>query len=286
MDQVFNWRSGVVAAALFLSACGGANNPANPTSAVVPASSVAVRGGQSVPVATTPAAASSPAASTPDVPASAPVHASAPAAPAAPTPVVIEIHGDDALYGAAPPMFIFNPQSEPSDTQSILRDQLSDSAITVDNLAEGGTASTVVNMIAGVDGGGPPFAQRMATSKAQIVLDGHGVEDDLNQSLGPYADALVAFVQDVLAAGKVPVLEEPGPVCDDQHPNLQNYVGVMDSIAAQYGVPIVKQYNELLAIPNYCSHLTSGLYPDDYVLAQRAQREAAVLQPIVQTLMK
>jgi hypothetical protein len=244
-----------------------------------------VKGGQSIPVATTHAPASTPAASAPDVPASALVQASSPTAPAAPTPVLIEIHGDDALYGALPPTFFFNPQNEPADTQAMLRDQLSDDAITVDNLAEGGTASTVVNMIAGVDGGGPPFAQRVMTSKAQIVMDGHGVEDDLGQSLGPYADALVAFIQDVRAAGKVPVLEEPGPVCDDQHPNLANYASVMDGIAQQYNVPLVKQYNELLAIPNYCSHLTAGLYPDNYILAQRAQREAAVLQPIVQSLM-
>jgi hypothetical protein len=220
------------------------------------------------------------------VPASAPVQASSPTAPAAPTPVLIEIHGDDPLYGAMPPIFLPNPQNEPADTQAALRDQLSDSAITVNNLAEGGTASTVVNMIAGVDGGGPQFAQRMTTSKAQIVLDGHGVEDDRNQSLAPYADALVAFIQDVRAAGKIPVLEEPAPVCDDQHPNLANYVSVMDGVAQQYDVPIVKQYNALLAIPNYCSHLTSGIYPDDYVLAQRAQHEAAALQPIVKSLMQ
>jgi hypothetical protein len=201
-------------------------------------------------------------------------------------PVLIEVHGDDALYGAMPPTFVFNPQNEPADTQAILQNALSDTAITVDNLATGGTSSTVVNMIAGLDGGGPPFAQRMTTSKAQIVLDGHGVEDDLGQSLAPYADALVAFVQDVRAAGKIAVLEEPGPVCDDQHPNLANYVSVMDGVAQQYGVPLVQQYNQLLAIPNLCSHYTGGIYPDDYVLQQRAQREAAVLQPIVKSLMQ
>ncbi|GAB7525311.1 GDSL-type esterase/lipase family protein [Paraburkholderia sp. 2C] len=165
-----------------------------------------------------------------------------------------------------------------------MRDELSDDAITIDNLAEGGTASTVANMIAGVDGGGPPFAQRMLTSKAQIVLDGHGVEDDLGQSLAPYADALVAFIQDVRAAGKTPVLEEPGPVCDDQHPNLANYVSVMDGIAQQYGVPIVMQYNALLSIPNLCSHYTQGIYPDDYVLAQRSQFEATTLLPVIKPL--
>jgi hypothetical protein len=196
---------------------------------------------------------------------------------------VIEIHGDDALFGAVPPTFFFNPQNEPADTQAILQNALSDSAITVDNLAEGGAASTIVNLIAGVDGEGAPYAQRIQSSKAQIVVAGYGVEDNRIQSLAPYADALVAFVQDVRAAGKIPVLEEPGPVCDDQHPNLANYASVMDGIAQQYNVPLVKQYNELLAVPNFCSHM-NGIYPDNAILQMRAQREAAVLQPIVQQL--
>jgi hypothetical protein len=50
-------------------------------------------------------------------------------------------------------------------------------------------------------------------------------------------------------------------------------------------VPLISQYNDLLAVPNLCSHMT-GIYPDNYVLQQRAQRQAAVLQPIVQSLMK
>jgi len=194
--------------------------------------------------------------------------------------VLIEIHGDDAMYGAMPPTFFFNPQSEPADTQAILRDHLSTDQVTVSNLAEGGLVSTILNLMAGVDGGGAPYAQRVLTSKAQIVLASYGVNDDLSQSTAPYADALVAFVLATRAAGKIPVLEEPGPVCDDQHPYLQNYAAVMDSVAQEYSVPIVAQYSDLSAIPNLCSHMT-GIYPDNYVLAQRAQREAAVLEPIV-----
>jgi hypothetical protein len=195
-------------------------------------------------------------------------------------PVLIEIHGDDAMFGALPPLYSFNPLSEPADTQTILQSQFG-SAVTIDNRAEGGTASTLLNMMNGVDGGGPPFAQRVLSSKAQIVLDAHAVNDDLAQSLGPYADALIAFVQSVRAAGKIAVLEEPGPVCDDSRPHLENYVSVMDSVAEQYNVPIVKQYAYLQTIPNLCSHYSGGIYPDNAIFQIKAQRQAVALAPLV-----
>lgn len=176
-------------------------------------------------------------------------------------------------------------QTEPADSQALLRAQFGN-GVTISNLAEGGTASSLVNMMNGVDGGGPPFAQRMATSKADIELVNHAINDDLVQSLGPYTDALVAWVQAVRSAGKVPVLEEPNPVCDDNHPYLANYASVMDGVAQQYNVPLVKQYDYLLTVPNYCSHLSNGLFPDDAILAIKAQRQAAVLAPLVASLLK
>lgn len=188
------------------------------------------------------------------------------------------------MFGVSPPFYAFNPQSEPADTQSILQAQFGDT-VTVDNRAEGGRASTLVNMMNGVDGGGDPFAQRVKSSQAQIVLDAHAVNDDLSQSLGPYGDALVAWVQAVRASGKIPVLEEPGPVCDNDHPYLANYVSLMDSVATQYNVPLVKQYDFLQTIPNLCSHYTAGIYPDNAIYQVKAQRQAAVLAPIVKAAM-
>jgi hypothetical protein len=200
--------------------------------------------------------------------------------------VLIEVHGDDAMLGMTSQMGMASQQSEPADVQAMLRDLLSDQAITVDNRAEGGTASTIINMMNGVDGGGAPFAQRVLTSKAQIVLDNHAIEDDLSQSLGPYADALIAWVQAVRAAGKIPVLEEPNPVCDADHPHLDNYVATMDGVAEQYNVPLVKQFDYIQTLPNWQSHFNACLYPDEWIFQIKAQREAAILAPIVQSLMK
>jgi hypothetical protein len=278
----------MVCAALFLSACGGSEKPAD-TAVVKPIMPAVVLPASPASEASAPVSASAPA--TDPAPASEPVASASVAAsappvvsPPTPKPVLIEIHGDDAMYGALPPFYAFNAQSEPANTQSILQAQFG-GTVTVDNRAEGGTASTLLNMMNGVDGGGPPFAQRILSSKAEIVLDAHAINDDLAQSLGPYTDALIAFVQSVRAAGKIPVLEEPSPVCDDSRPHLDNYVSVMDGIAEQYNVPVVKQYDYLQTIPNLCAHYTAGIFPDNAIYAIKAQRQAAVLAPIVRTLM-
>jgi hypothetical protein len=218
------------------------------------------------------------------------VPASAPPAvtPPAPKAVLVDIYGDDSMMGITGSSFSFpqvTQQTEPADSQALLRAQFGD-GVAIANHASGGTASSLVNMMNGMDGGGLPFAQRIAPSKSAVVLTNHAINDDLVQSLGPYSDALVAWVQAVRAAGKIPVLEEPNPVCDSNHPYLANYVSVMDNVAAQYGVPLVTQYAYLQGIPNYCSHLSNGLYPDDAILAMKAQREAAVLAAVVQAIEK
>jgi hypothetical protein len=197
--------------------------------------------------------------------------------------VLIEVHGDDAMFGMTSMMGFPTAQTEPNDSQAILRAQFGD-GITLQNLATGGTSSTLVNEMAGLDGMGAPFAQRILASKANIVLDNHAINDDLVQSLAPYSDALVAWISAVRAAGKTPILEEPNPVCDGNHPYLDNYVSVMDSVAAQYNVPVVPQYQQILALPNWCSHFTAGFYPDAYIQALKAQNQATALAPLVQSL--
>ena len=173
--------------------------------------------------------------------------------------------------------------TEPNVSQTILR--VTYSGVTIANHASGGTASSLVNMRAGMDGGGPPFAQRIAGSKAVIVLDNHAINDDLVQSLGPYTDALIQWVQDVRNAGKVPVIEEPNPVCDGNHPYIENYVTTMENVAIAYNVPIVRQYHEILSMPDWQNHMWNCFLPDDYLLNIKAQRQAAVLAPMIRNLL-
>lgn len=256
--------AGLIASAL--SACGGEGSSSAPAKQAASAPVIAPIIPADLPASTV-TSASSPAASDPVV------------TPPAPKPILVEVYGDDAMLGMTSMMTV-TQQSEPLDTQTLLQAQFP--GVTVSNHATGGTSSTLVNEMNGVDGNGAPFAQRIMLSKADIVLDNHAINDDLYQSLAPYSDALVAWVAAVRAAGKIPVLEEPNPVCDGNHPYLENYVSVMDNIAAQYNVPIISQYAYLQTVPNYCSHLNAGFYPDESILALKAQRQAAALAPLVQ----
>jgi len=273
----------IVCAALSLTACGGSDTPV-PQQVAKPIIPPIVIPALPASDASAPVAASAPSAS-------APVSASAPASASQPAPEVdveIDVYGDDAMMGLTAMnmgMPTMAQTTEPQGAQTLLRAQFGN-GITINNHATGGTASMLVNMMAGMDGGGPPFIQRIATSKAVIVLDNHAINDDLMQSLGPYADALVQWIQDVRAAGKVPVLEEPNPVCDDNHPHLDNYVATIDNIALAYNVPVVKQYDYILGLPNWQSHMSGCLLPDEWLLNVKAQRQAAVLATVIQQLKK
>jgi hypothetical protein len=238
-----------------LVACGGGGGSDSPTQAAV----------QSAPTASTP---------------------STPVVKPDPVFVRIDVYGDDAMMGITSNsngMVTITQQTEPAATQTLLQAQFADQ-ITISNHAEGGTASSLVNMMNGVDGGGAPFADRIKSSQAQIVLTNHAINDDLVQSLGPYTDGLIAWVLAVRKAGKIPVFEEPNPVCDGNHPYLENYVTTMQNVATAYNVPLVKQYDYIQSLPNWQSHLSGCLYPDEWMLSVKAQRQAAVLAPLVKAV--
>jgi hypothetical protein len=101
------------------------------------------------------------------------------------------------------------------------------------------------------------------------------------ETIDDYRSWLVQWVAAVRAAGKLPVLEEPNPVCDDNHPQLDQYVAAMDDVATQMKVPLVQQYQQILALPNWQSHFNAGFYPDAYIQSIKAQQESAVLSAIV-----
>ncbi|CAG4888040.1 hypothetical protein R52603_00563 [Paraburkholderia saeva] len=182
-------------------------------------------------------------------------------------------------------MMSVSQQNEMVGAQSILQQTFNDSGITIANHATGGTSSSLQNELRGLDGNGAPYADRIKLSKASIVIESHTLNDALGgETIDDYRQYLVQWVVDVRAAGKVPVLEESGPVCDGDHPQLAAYVQAMDDAATQYNVALIAQYQYLLTVPNYCSHLNAGFYPDDAIYAIKAQREAAALTPIIKTL--
>ncbi len=157
--------------------------------------------------------------------------------------------------------------------------------VTIDNHATGGTSSSLKNAMLGMDGNGAPFADRVKTSTASIVIDNHAVNDALGgETIADYRQYLAQWIAAVRAAGKTPILEEPGPVCDGDHPQLATYVAAMNDAAAQLNVTIIKQYDYILTLQNWQSHMSACFYPDEEILRIKGQREAEVLAPIIRNI--
>jgi hypothetical protein len=97
-------------------------------------------------------------------------------------PIQIVAYGDDAMEGitvSTDSMPSLVTPNEPAALQLLLQQQFSDPNISVLESATGETAGSLMNLLDGMDGGGPPFTQLVASSSAEIVLDNHAVNDAL-----------------------------------------------------------------------------------------------------------
>ncbi|PRZ56196.1 hypothetical protein BX589_102397 [Paraburkholderia fungorum] len=202
----------------------------------------------------------------------------------------IDVYGDDGIAGFTVSdygMWSTVTPSEPQALQALLQNQFNDTGITVVSHATGGTSSSLQNEMLGMDGNGAPFADRIKLSSASYVIESHTRNDALGgETIDDYRQYLAAWVAAVRVSGKIPVLEESGPVCDSDHPQLAAYVQAMDDAAVQFGVALVSQYAYISSLPNWQAHMASRLYPDAYLLQIKAQREAAVIAPLVRNLIK
>lgn len=268
MKTTRNFVLAAVCAAL--SACGGGEDQ----SQVAPPAPVATP---------SPISAPAPVAAPPAQPTPAPAPQPAPTPQPAPKPqkpVLIDVYGDDAMSGMTS-MMGRAQQSETDQSQSLLQAMLNGTAVTIANHATGGGSSSLKNEMLGMDGNGAPFAERIKTSAASIVIDNHAINDALGgETLADYRQYLAQWIAAVRAAGKTPVLEEPGPVCDGDHPQLAAYVDAMNDAAGQFNVLVVKQFDYIQTLPNWQSHMSACLYPDEWMLQVKGQRLAQALAPL------
>lgn len=184
------------------------------------------------------------------------------------------------------PFPTITPQSEPADLQAALQKQFRDLGISVSNVSSGGTSSSLQNEMDGMDGLGAPLPKRLATSTASIEIEQHGAEDMLGgESVSDYQGYLAQWLQAVQAAGKIGVLEEPGPQCGNVNPQLPAYVAAMDAFAKANNVPLIAQYQPILALSNWQAHMDSSCQLPDAALNQfKAQQELTVIAPLVSKL--
>jgi acyl-CoA thioesterase-1 len=194
--------------------------------------------------------------------AGAPAPASAPPVP--PKQVTIDAEGDSTMVLCSPYL------------QSMLSAQFGDSVIVQHNAVSG---STVTERMSGAS----PFNAAYVPTGAQIVIANWAINDSVIETTGQYQYALVQFISTARASGATVVLEEPNPVSVTDHP-IGPYVAVMDDIAYKVTAPLVQQYQYIQTLPNWQSLLGDGIHPSPALCQIKAQREAAILAPIIARL--
>jgi lysophospholipase L1-like esterase len=203
-----------------------------------------------------------------------------------PKAIVIDAEGDSTMWGFRPVNggAVQVDGNPPALLQAALQQQFGP-LVTVQNNAIPGM--TMANRLEGTAPYSQPYSAWATSDHANIVIENFSLNDDTvtnNESPEMFQNYLVQFVSDSQAAGKTVVLEEPN-ACWNCPATLVNYVNVIDSVALQMNLPLVKQYDYTMSLPNWQSMLVDGIHPNDALYALKAQREADVIGPIVQHLM-
>jgi lysophospholipase L1-like esterase len=197
------------------------------------------------------------------------------------TAIVIDAEGDSTMFGleAVNGQFVQAATPPPVLVQARLR-ELFGPAVTVN--AYGSPGANLRFELKGTDNYTTPLRERLALSRAQIVIENFGI-NDAYLPVEEYRSNLREFVDTVRASGKLPVLEEPNPVCTG-HENLDQLVGVLNEVAREKAVPLVKQYDAIKALPGWQAMVPDCVHPDDALYAFKASREAELLAQVVRTL--
>jgi len=192
--------------------------------------------------------------------------------------IVIDAEGDSTMYGleTVNGQFVQSASPPPVLVQARLR-ELFGAGVSVN--AYGSPGANLRFELQGTDNYATPLRDRLAVSHAQIVIENFGINDAFLPS-AQYRSNLIQFVDTVRASGKLPVLEEPNPVCDG-HATLDELVGILNEVAREKAVPLVKQYDAIKALPAWQGLLTDCVHPGDALYAFKAAREAQVLEQVL-----
>lgn len=215
-----------------------------------------------------------------------------------PKPVLIEAYGDSTQFGVTympVGQWPQNPYNAPYFLQSGLQARFG-VGVMVTNEGVSGTSGG--QLLQGIDGRHQPWAAQMAQSRAQIVEINHGINDAAigQETLVDYKWTLEELVIIARNYGKAVVLVEPNPRCDNVgnppggiYPNgsakLDTFIPVMRAVAQELNVPIVSNYDYIKSLPDWCSMEPDGVHPNAALYQIVADREAAVIGPIVKGLL-
>jgi lysophospholipase L1-like esterase len=195
--------------------------------------------------------------------------------------ITVDAEGDSTMFGlqTVNGQFVQSATPPPVLEQARLRALFGPGIIVNDYASPGANLRFELQ---GTDNYSTPLQARLAVSRAQIVIENFGI-NDAYLPVEEYRSNLVRFVDVVRASGKLPVLEEPNPVCAG-HETLDLLVGILNEVAREKAVPLVKQYDAIKALPNWQGMLTDCVHPGEQLYAFKAAREADVLAQVIRSM--
>lgn len=176
-----------------------------------------------------------------------------------------------------------------ADLEADLQAQFGASVTVVEDDQLGTTMADLLNGAQGFQ----PFAAYLQTDKSPIVVENFGINDRLQGfTAAQFQQNLNQFIAQAQAAGKTVVLEEPNPICvkgtNDQEQvfsdgqTIQEFVTIIDNTAQAYGLALIKQYDQIKAMANFCTLMSDGwVHPTAALYQIKAQNQASVLVPII-----
>lgn len=196
-------------------------------------------------------------------------------------PVLIEAYGDSTTEGlqTVNGQLIVSANGEPAILQKMLREIISPD-ITVVNHGVGGTEAW--QLLTGNDNRHPHWTQQMAQSSADIVsinfllndqyLVDHPLPGVWQERPVDYVDFLSQLVQIARDHGKVVVLHEPNPTANYLNSRVLEYLACLRYVALKMAVPLVRNFDSILATPGWQSLLSEdNIHPKDSLYKMKAE---------------
>jgi lysophospholipase L1-like esterase len=110
----------------------------------------------------------------------------------------------------------------------------------------------------------------MASSNATVIILNHGINDAATGvPLRDYRSCLTGLANTARSAGKRVIFETPNPIDSG---GLENYVSAMKDVAAQEGLPVIDQYENLVQSGRPIREIVpDGTHPSDAVYIEKGR---------------
>ena len=182
----------------------------------------------------------------------------APAAPPVCNPVKVATFGDSTMDGNA----------HRDAMQRGVDTRLGAGRAVIENRAVSGTAA--FQLLAGMDGRNAVWSQQLVTTRPDVVLINHGINDMAHQRpLAQYRADLVALVTQAQQAGAVVVLQTPVPQTlmppyglEWRVTAIRDYAQVMRDVAAEHRTGLAEVSRFVESLPNFEARVFDGVHPD------------------------